>query len=346
MNIFIKRIVAFFSIGVIGLMLLLVSYFFTDPFKAIHHYEDYSNSYVIMSRELVTTEGFLKNNPSKHYNSFIFGSSRTLGFNPYSWEKYLPPTSHVYMFDASAETIYGIYKKLKFLDSLNITIHNALVIICRDVTFKKTDNYAGHLFIKHPAVSKESPLTFQLAFFKAYLDPLFLYNYYKYRLVKKISPSMEEYIEKRKIVYDSVNNQLRIIDQERDIQQDPAGYYEKYKNLFYTRTGETVDTAEQIAAPQLFMLQEIKRILEKNNTNYVVVISPLYEQMKFSPHDKSILETYFGDRLYDFSGKNSLTDQQTNYYETSHFRPLVGDSILQKIYSNTASSDSVNTLAP
>lgn len=342
MNLFIKKLVTFFLIGAAGLLLILGLYFYNDPFKVVHPYKNYSNSYVIMNRDFVTTQGFLRNNPEQHYNSFIFGSSRTLGFSPYSWEKYLSPNSHVYMFDASAESIYGIYTKLKFLDSLNIRIQNALIIICRDVTFKKTDNYDAHLFIKHPAVSNESKLDFQLAFLKAYLDPVFMYNYYKFRMTKKISPSMESYIEKRTIVYDSVNNQLRILDQERDIQQDPAGYYAKYKDLFYPRAGESIDTSEQIAVPQARMLQEIKKILDKNKTHYAVVISPLYEQMKFSQHDKVILENYFGDNLYDFSGKNSFTDLQTNYYETSHFRPHVGDSILQRIYRQKQASGSAD----
>ncbi len=80
------------------------------------------------------------------------------------------------------------------------------------------------------------------------------------------------------------------------------------------------------------MLKEIKRILKKNNTNYKVVLTPLYEQIKYNPTDLIFLKNLFGSNLYDFSGKNSYTENQTNYYESSHFKPVIGDSILAIIY--------------
>jgi hypothetical protein len=96
--------------------------------------------------------------------------------------------------------------------------------------------------------------------------------------------------------------------------------------------GEKTDSIQRINKKQIFMLKEVKHILEKNNTNYKVVLSPLYEQIKFNNSDLLLLENEFGNNLYDFSGKNSFTDVKTNYYETSHFRPNVGDSILKIIY--------------
>ena len=80
------------------------------------------------------------------------------------------------------------------------------------------------------------------------------------------------------------------------------------------------------------MLKEIKRLLLKNKTKFKVVLSPLYEQTKFNPHDLQILKYVFGKNLYDFTGKNRFTDKITNYYESSHFRPSVGDSIMKIIY--------------
>ncbi|MDP4115874.1 MAG: hypothetical protein Q8903_07050 [Bacteroidota bacterium] len=80
------------------------------------------------------------------------------------------------------------------------------------------------------------------------------------------------------------------------------------------------------------MLYDVKRILIKNKSNYRVVISPLYDQIKFSDKDMNILMSVFGDKLFDFSGKNKFTESMTNYYEASHYRPIVGDSILSIIY--------------
>ncbi len=322
----------FSLIAVIPLIVLLIAYIYFDPFKVIRSYKDYSNPFVIPNRDYISTTMFLKNNKRFKYNSFIFGSSRVLAYKPESWLRHLSEKDKPFMFDASMESIYGIYTKIKFLDSLNVPMKNVLIIICRDETFNHSENHEGHLYIKHPSVSGESAMTFQSQFFKAYLSPKFLFNFYYYVFSGKYESFMSGYIEHRKMAYDTITNQLRIIDQETEITENPAKYYRKRSQLFYTRKAEQVDSVQRINSKQLFMLQEIKRILEKHLTNYKIVISPLYEQVKFSGPDQNILNTIFRKNLYDFSGKNQFTELITNYYETSHYRPNVGDSIFEIIY--------------
>ena len=77
----------------------------------------------------------------------------------------------------------------------------------------------------------------------------------------------------------------------------------------------------------------MRDILVKNHTNFKIVISPLYDQRKLNPQDLSRLNEIFGPgHIYDFSGKNSFTGDYHNYYETSHYRLPVTDSIISMIY--------------
>ncbi|MCC6252369.1 MAG: hypothetical protein IT238_07910 [Bacteroidia bacterium] len=329
---FITKLTYFSLIGIIAILLIFASYLYFDPFKVLRHYDDYSYPYVIPNRDYISTSMFINNYKKNNYNSFVFGSSRTLAFKPNSWRKFLSVKDSPFMFDASGESIYGIYTKLKYLDSMNVEIKNALIILCRDFSFLQTGNHTGHLFVKHPATSGENNLLFQFEFFKAYTSLKFLFNFYSYKILGNYKPFMSGYIENRKITYDTLTNEFTIIDQETELTQNPTEYYSKRKELFYARMGEKTDSIQRINKKQIFMLKEIKRILEKNNTNYKVVLSPLYEQIKFNPTDLNILKNEFGNDLYDFSGKNSFTDNITNYYEISHFRPNVGDSILKIIY--------------
>lgn len=275
---------------------------------------------------------FLNNRSRYHYNSFVFGSSRTLAFRPGSWARYLPSGSSPYMFDANIESVYGIYTKLRFLDSLQVHIDNALIILCTDASFMFDANNDGHLFIKDPKTSGESELAFQLTFYKAYLNSNFLVSYYRYLITKKVTASMSKYLEYRRISYDTITNEIRILDQEEEISKNITAYYKARKKIFYPQAGEHIDTSRQIDSRRLFMLGEIKRILEKNHTSYKVVISPLYDQLKFNEADFTILKSLFENHLYDFSGSNYFTNDKHNYYEASHYRPIVGDSILHKIY--------------
>jgi hypothetical protein len=237
-----------------------------------------------------------------------------------------------YVFDASGESVFGIYSKLKFLDSLSIPINNAIILLCRDVSFGYSENPKGHLFIKHPSVSKESKFTFHLEFIKAYFNPKFIFNYYLYTLTKRYEPFMNGYIEDRKITFDTITNELNIIDQENEIVHNPTAYYQKREDIFFDRVSEKSDSTQRITEKYQFYLGRIKEILEKKHTKYKVVLSPLYEQVKFNSNDSLFLHDLFGSNLYDFSGENDLTKSKINYYETNHFRPNVGDSILKKMY--------------
>ncbi len=333
---FIKQFIGFQLFLAVPITLLLILYVYFDPFKVIYSYSDYSFPYVISNRDYISTEVFMKNISKYKYDSFIFGSSRTLAYRPSEWSKYLDEKAKPFMFDASGESIYGIYTKLKYLDLADVKINNALIIIDNDCSFSQSENHKGHLFIKHPITSKESNLDFHIQFIKAYFSPNFILKYYSYLILKEYKPFMVGIIENRKIAFDTITNEIHIIDQETEISQKPTEYYLKRINIFYERKGEQIDSMQRINSKQLIMLNEIKRILQKNNTNYKVVISPLYNQTKFSNPDMSILKNIFDKNLFDFSGKNKYTNSKTNYYETSHYRPVVGDSILNIIYNKYA----------
>ncbi|WP_026994226.1 hypothetical protein [Flectobacillus major] len=331
MRLFFATLLQFSILPFVLLLGLLAGYWYFDPFRVLKTYSDFSNPVVIPNRDYVSTEVFIQHYPQYHYNSFILGSSRTMAFKPKHWQKYLGTNDTPYLFDASNESIYGIYHKLKLLDNRGVKIKNVLLIICRDRTFTHTSNQIGHLYIKHPLVSGESSLDFQAQFLKAYFSPEFLFKYYLYQLCG-YSDWMQGVIENKQILYDTKDNTITIPAQEAAITRFPERYYAAKMHVFYKRNSETTDRVARIKPLQKAMLAEIKQLFLKHKTAYKVVISPLYDQVKLNPKDKAILEEIFGNNIYDFSGKNTFTQSYTNYYEASHYRPTVGDSILRYIY--------------
>ena len=315
---------------VIPLFFFIFVYIYIDPFKVIHIYKDYSYSYIAPNRDVVSTCMFKNNFRKYKYNSFVFGSSRTLAFRPKTWQSYLDKGDNIFMFDASAESITGIYMKIKYLDSLNVHLKNVLIVICRDCSF--TVNRDAHLFIKHPDISNKGYLFFHFVFFKAFLDPNFLYSLFSYKIFGCYKPFMSGYIENRKIKYDTLTNELRIIDVEKELEEDMTAYYKKNEHLFYLRSGECTDSVRRINWSYFKTLVEIKKLLSKNNTKYKIVLSPLYDQVNFKTEDLFLLRRVCAGSLYDFTGENMLTSDKFNYYESSHYRSKVGDSILKYIY--------------
>lgn len=89
-----------FLYAALGISLFLL----LDPFRVVRHYSNYSYPVATLNREFIATETYLKNYNKYHYNSFIFGSSRSNAFKPSTWKNYLQPNDSPFSFDASGET--------------------------------------------------------------------------------------------------------------------------------------------------------------------------------------------------------------------------------------------------
>jgi len=326
-----------YNFGIIGsgfLAILLIAYLIFDPFYVIKDYDDFSNKITSGNKDYISTTNFLKNYRKEKYDSYIFGSSRTVAFQHSAWRKYLPDSSIIFTYDAYSETIYGIYKKIKLIDSLGLKLNNVLIVIEKDETFMTETNSKGYLFIKHPVLSGESFYEFHWEFLKSYLTPKFLFCYYWHLISGKYSPFMLGVIEPYKTKIMPVSNETKWIALESMLAESESEYYEKMAHLLPVRDGILrTETQSKISQKQKKMLKEMKSIFNKHNTSYRFVISPLYNQVKFNRADHNVLNSIFGsERVFDFSGINDLTKAKTNYYEFSHYRPKVGEQIMQRIY--------------
>lgn len=329
MKYFLQTLAGFTLFLLVPILLLLAAYFYDDPFKVVYKYADNSLLELATNRDYVSTELFLQNRERHAYDSFVFGSSRTYGLNIESWRSYLPVGSSPFMFDASSESMYGMHKKIRYLDSVGSPISNAIIMVCRDCSFERSSNHKGHLFIKHPCISGESRLLFQKEFVAAFLNPVVFGQYYWYR-----ATGNQEFNIIRKIAeVDSITNNHALAYRERAIADDSQAYYSKLGDVFYERRGETVDANLRVKDIHMAMMCDIKRIFDKHHTHYKIVVNPSYDQVKINSEDLSCLQTIFGKEfVYDFTGKNNLTESKTKYYEDQHYRPMVGDSILRKVY--------------
>ena len=81
------------------------------------------------------------------------------------------------------------------------------------------------------------------------------------------------------------------------------------------------------------MLNEIKAILDKNNTNYKVLICPSYNQVAYNREDLELTEAVFGkEHVTDFTGINRFTQEKSNFYDATHFKKFIGKQMLDSAY--------------
>lgn len=340
MTIFIKQLAKFTSVLFIFLSVFALSYWYFDPFKVLRTYDTFYHSsqpnHVTLNNDYVAIETFLMNHPTYNYNSFIIGNSRSRFYEIKTWRKYIQ-SDKCFHFDASSESLFGISKKMEFLHERNVNINNVLILLDYS-TLVQTHNSKGYLFIKHPLLSGQNKYDFQLDFFKIYSSFTFLSAFMDF----KISENMKEYmkisgLETTPMAYDLKHNEMTLTIFENMIKNDATTYYNT-KRMTRFQPRDTVQhlSPEVIKTEQIALLDKIKSIFNHHNTRYKIVISPLFDQIKLHPKDLECLKTIFEEtQVYDFSGINSMTSDYHNYYENSHYRPLVADSVMAIIYADT-----------
>lgn len=333
MKLFLRRVLQFLILPVIVFIGLLAGYIIYDPFKVVKSYDDYSTSFNV-NRGYISTETFLRNYPKHKYNSFIFGSSRIFGFHVSSWKNHLDTHAIVYSFDAYGEKISGMYHKLRFLDEKGVDIKNVLLCFDTDYTFRKRENEPRYLYIEHPASSNISWIEFHEVTFETYLNPSFLYSLY----AKELFGANNKFVNRHYsldggITYDTITNEPRRKDLDSKIEKNSEAYYSQVYFYTVTETGEPPYPVIDDQAKKY--MQQIKEIFDKHHTDYRIVLNPLYSQEIFHRRDMETINKVFGsDRVYNFTGYNNITKNKYNYYEESHFRPFIGDSIMNIIYGN------------
>ena len=327
---FIKKTLLF----TLPLMLFMVTIISIDFFKIFGFQDYYSKQKIVLNREMITTSTFNHFREKEEFNSFIFGSSRSQAYKCENWINYLDKIAKPFHYDASAEGIWGISKKIEYIDEIGDTIKNALIVVDRTL-LQTTYAKKGHLFISMPCVSKASEMEYYLTFFKASLNPDFLMANIDYSLFKTYRGYMAYLIRRDK--YDDIVNHKNCdiwYGLDKEIEFDSVGYYNRLieKGVFYKRPKKNILKCK-VTPEEKKQLLAIKNIFEKHNTKYKIIISPLYDQVPMEKEQIELLERIFGkEYIYNFSGKNQFTEPIYNFYENSHYRPHVANEIMEIIY--------------
>jgi hypothetical protein len=329
-----KFITSICFILILPIIFLITLSIHWDPFKVFFSYEDfYTNNPITSNREDICFK-LLQKNPNKISN-FIIGNSRSQAYNTRYWcEKIQQPNNTCFHYDGSSLGLFRVSNAIKYLSKKH-KIKNVLLIV-DSKSFLETTNPNGHLFIQPPSLSNESKFSYYLTFLKASIDFKFMFFNIVYKITGKYHDYMGGHIRKSKNSYKSNNSTGDILWYALDqaIKSDSISYYSnlKSKGIFYNRKNKDV-SKPLIYLAQINLLNEINNIVKKNNINLKIVISPLYNQLAFNEKDKIILTNLFGnENVFDFSGKNKYTDNYTNYYESSHYKPYVANQIMDSIY--------------
>lgn len=322
----------------VPILAVLITYAWLDPFKVIWHYDSFYDANntisVPLDKDYVSTANYDNHYRNEHYDSFIFGNSRSIFYETGTWSRYISIGSKPYHFDASSETLYGISKKIEYISGKGEKINNALLIV-DDVLLSGGKPLDGHLFAVSPQLEGYATLPdFHLQFLRTFLSYKFLPGYIEHTITGQVKPYMKKAaLTEEPFLYNKQTNEMRHTTAESEIASGTFYTAEKMK-VFYKRKTSQHYSKAVIGKSQQQMLREIAQIFKKQGTKYKIVINPLYDQVKLNKEDLAYLQRLFGnENVHDFSGINIITKDYTNYYESSHYRPHVATAIMAEIYN-------------
>ena len=329
---FLIRILSFIGIPI---LVLLVVYLITDPFKTLRpfsfQYFDETN------RDYISSELFLKNNPKYHYNSFIFGSSRCCGFNTYHWKHYLPEGAKQFMFQAWGESLTGIEQKINYIDNNGNEISNAIILLDIPGAFSKEQLPHKVLSIKHYKFSGQPKVAFQSCLFYGFIQK-----------PSKWVSSIKQYLNPvtNTFTADTISNDWENGNRNADISIQPPKDSLKscsaitravfFKEIEGKTDLDLKENKPQITSTLFVQLNHIKTVFDKHQTNYRIIISPAYcyNHPQINTNDLKILQDIFGkEKVFDYSGKNEITVDYNNFSDPNHFGLRVGWQIIEDIYN-------------
>ena len=280
-----------------------------------HHLHQEPNQNFIKMKFLLTKK--------HHYDSFIFGSSRVGKIMPYNI-----PNGHYYNMTYSEGLPLEHLSNIKLLIQKGIPIKNVMIGLD---DFSYEVDPAKHLqqLLRKPHyetdLGKETPLEF----------------YFDYLLIRPsfsdLSRVVNEKFFHKKYAgydYDIFGSGVPVIptEVEERIEKNPLKHMHDSKFLkpdSYrgNRIEETIET-----------LKAIVQLSKTYHFNLIIFINPIHKTT-YLDTDFENFQT-FKKRLagitdyYDFSGLNSVTENNYFYFETSHYRPIVGEFIKSRIFGD------------
>ncbi len=319
----------YFLLPIILIILIpTILYLKRDPYSDFGRKKNYSWKYNFQGLGDMGTKKLLHS--SIKYNSFIFGSSRSVGVYGCYLQKKIPK-SKFFHYANWGETIGGIYQKIKLIDSLGYKIDNAIIYIDTDKTF---EGEGACTPFDHYLLTKESRKQYILNHYRSYLLD-FNINKLKILLGKQVDgsifPNWESDLTTNDPDHTCTDSVVRHYgDIIENIELDTIDSI-KHSGFFYKRPESQTYKAKQISDVESRCLSGITQIFNKHHTNYYVVITPLYDELKFEPIDMIVIRQYFGKNVYDFSGKSEITKKISNFPDKEHFQKYISKNILDSI---------------
>lgn len=318
-----KRFVLLSLLALLPALLVVALYLIKDPFHVLKPYDGKiynpgDSLSLTINWGHVSVESYKFFDPQGHYDSFIFGSSLSGYYLIKDWAPHLPADARPFHFNASRETLHGILNKLNWLTNKGVKIKNALIVMEDEMLMRQPlDNDV--LFVQHPQTAREvSWWKFHQLFFNAYRRPAIV----AYLLCP--GPMTVRVLDEGYATRD-VSNRIESINEgyyawaDSVIAVNPEVFFTPEHIAQYSLPLKQMPCPEKINHEVKELLKEIKAVLDRQGTDYQIIIPPHYGYEAIDSRDLYKMEQIFGaERVHDYSHDAELGSNVHYYYDDGH----------------------------
>ena len=306
-------------VGIVGLTGL--SNYILDPYGLLR--KDFTYQFVEPNKNFIKIR-YITRNPDR-YDSFVFGSSRVNNIDVRKIKGYKCYNVHY-----SGGLPRDHLDNIKYLRKKGVKI-NLILIGLDEFSFRDDPDTRLHqpLRYPYPPVLNQHLFPYYLRYFFSFTDWEIMKEVlcgYKKKLFNKSGEAPAFYN------IDMFNTgQMFFYQIDRQIEENPEKHRNDPKFLKHDIiSGNHLKEAIED-------LREIVRLADVHHIRLVLFFNPVHKNVFLDcgvdfDRFKRALSQLVG--FYDFSGLNSVTTDNYNYYETSHYRPIVGDLMIARIFND------------
>lgn len=319
-----KRFVLLSLLALLPVLLMVAIYIIRDPFHVIMPYNGSINNtadtvQLTVNTGYFSTEAFKYFEPTRHYDSFIMGSSLSGYYRIQDWVRHLPDSVSAFHFNASRETLIGIRNKLNYLVANGATIKHVLIVM-EDEMLKRQPIDQDVLFVQHPqTASNVSWWEFHQLYFNAFRHPeLAAYTIWPNATTTRLALEkgyattyIPDRIEELNEGYYGWADSI--------IDCNPEAFFTPEHLARYAQPMRLMPCPDKITPTVETLLNDIATILRNQGTDYQIIIPPHYAWEPISSHDLYMLELIFGQqRVHDYSHDPEMGSDLHYYYDDGH----------------------------
>ena len=320
----ITRFVLLSLLALLPVLLLFGVYVVKDPFHVLRPYDGNAPAstdtvQLTVNTCYVSTEAFRFFEPSRHFDSFIFGSSISGYYRIKDWAKYLPAGASPFHFNASRETLHGILNKLNYLEDCGVIVKNALIVM-EDEMLKRQPLDGDILYVQHPlTASNVSWWKFHQLYFNAFRHPeLVAYTLWP-------SAATTRLVLDKGYATTDIPDRIEPINEgyyrwaDSVIAVNPDEFFTPEHLAHYEQPMRKMPHFDKINPAVQELLTGIAQALKRHNTDYQIIIPPHYAWEAISSNDLYTLKEIFGtERVHDYSHDPDMCTNLRYYYDDGH----------------------------